>query len=423
MKQIKPNNIINTAREEVECNAPSQNDRKLKEFPKSNAMYNEAIKVIPGQTQTYMKRGFMHIGKRPLYADSGTGCYMIDVDGNCYIDYVAGLGVLQLGYSNPAYKEAVLANLDRGVYFSLPTRYEIEASNLLCSVIPNAEMVRFLKSGGDACSAAVTLARAFTGRQDIISCGYHGWHEQFDPSEPGALLDLDRHIRTFDIHREPIEPILTHSPARYACVIISLPYDHVINRKTLLEIREACNKYGVLFIMDEIVTGFRLALGGAQEYYSIDADIILLSKALTAGAELAAICGKKKYMQLLEDLYVSTTMGGEVTALQTMINAVSIYRDTDAILLSHKLGRYLQDSVNNIAHEYLGHVIFSGYDPMPYLSTGNQLRDEMIVDSLIQKGILFREGVNFVTCAHTKQDIDKTIAAFRDVIRESGQNT
>lgn len=389
-----------------------------KGFTRSLALYKRAIRVIPGQTQTYMKRASGRLGKRPIYADKGIGCYMIDVDGNCYIDYVAGLGVLQLGYCHSSAKEAVLAHLSKGVYFSLPAWHEIEAAELLCSVVPNAEMARFLKSGGDVCSAALTLSRAVTGRQDVLSCGYHGWHEQFNPAQPGALNDLAGHFQGFDIHRDSVPAILSAAPERFACVMIALPYDRVVPRETLLEIRRACDKYGVLLVLDDIVTGFRLALGGAQEYYSFDADIILLSKALTSGAELAAVCGKRCYMETFASLFVSTTMGGEMTALQAMINAVSIYRNTDLIARTHRLGRRLREGVNALSREILGRDLIGGYAPMPWLSSGDPERDALLVEKLLAHSIYMREGVNFVTGAHTEQTVEKTISAFRQVLQE-----
>ena len=279
-------------------------------------------------------------------------------------------------------------------------------------------MVRFLKSGGDACSAALTLSRAVTGRQDVLSCGYHGWHEQFNPSQPGALRDLAAHFLSFDVHQDSVPSILAQSPNRFACVMLALPYDRELPREKLVEIRCACDRYGVLFVLDDIVTGFRLALGGAQEYYSFNADVILLSKAMTSGAELAAVCGKRKYMETFGSLYVSTTMGGELTSLQAMINAISIYRNTDMIAQTHRLGRLLQDEVNNISNSFIGRDVFSGYAPMPWLSTGDSECDSILVEKLLKHGIYMREGVNFVTGAHTKEAIEKTICAFLQVFQE-----
>lgn len=390
----------------------------FKGYCRSEKMYNRAIKTIPGQTQTFMKRGQAIFGKQPLYADKGYGCYFIDVDGNRYIDYVAGLGVLQLGYCHPAFTEAVRIHLNKGVYFSLPTWHEIEASELLNKIIPNAEMTRFLKSGGDACSAAVTLSRSITGRTDILSCGYHGWHEQFQPFQPGAYPALKSGIREFDINKNDIEEIISSNPDRYACIIIALPYKEIVNRETLLNIRRICDKYGILFVLDDIVTGFRLSLGGAQEYYNFDADIILLSKALTGGAELSAICGKSIYMKEFEKLYVSTTMGGEMTAIQCMINAVAVYQTTNIINRTHDLGRNLRSRINNISRNTYGQDILFGYDSMPYLDMGSEIKNDKMADELMQKGIYMRKGCNFVTGAHGQNDIDYTVDVFEKIIRE-----
>jgi glutamate-1-semialdehyde aminotransferase len=387
----------------------------FKGYTRSEALYNRAVGVIPGQTNTFMKRGAAFLGRQPLYADKGYGCYFLDVDGNRYIDYVAGLGVLQLGHCNTAFTEAVRTHLNKGVYFSLPTWHEIEAAEALRSVIPNADMVRLLKSGGDVCSAAVTLSRFITGRPDILSYGYHGWHEQFQPYQPGANQLLKQSIVEFDIYKNNVNEIITKSPNRFACVIISLPYKKIVEREVLLSIREACNTHGVLLIFDEIVTGFRLALGGAQEHYSIDADICLFSKALTGGAELAAISGKKAYMKSFENLYVSTTMAGEMTALQCMINAINIYKTTDIISRTQSLGNLMKLAVNSISLTKIGKQIFYGYDNIPYLDFEDETQNETCSEYLMRNGIYMRKGSNFITGAHGRKDIEYTIKVFDDM--------
>ncbi len=390
-----------------------------KGYARSINMFNRAIKTIPGQTQTYMKRAADTLGKLPLYADKAYGCRFVDVDGNCFIDYVAGLGVMQLGYCHPAFNEAIIAHLNKGVYFSLPTWYEIEAAELLKGTIPNAEMTRFLKSGGDACSAAVTLARHITHREGILSCGYHGWHDHFQPTQPGACKAHQDNFVEFDIEKDSVEEILLQHHNKFACIMIALPYEREISKNILLNIRSLCDKYGILLILDDIVTGFRLALGGAQEYYGFDADIILLSKALSAGAELSAICGKAKYMKEFEKLYVSTTMGGEVTSLQCMINAVNIYKTTDLISKTHENAAILRDRVNKISNQYLHRSLLFGYASIVYLKLGSNFDDKQLIELLAQNGIYMQKGCNFVTGAHEKTDITETVEAFEKIISEN----
>ena len=390
-----------------------------RDYLRSKRLFERALHSIPGQTQTFMKRGKLSDWPCPLYAERGEGSRFYDIDGNCFIDYVAGLGVLQLGYAHPAMKEAVVSHLSRGVFFSLPTWFEIEAAELLKEVVPNAEMTRFLKSGGDACSAAVTLARYITGRQDILHCGYHGWHEQFQPFQPGAYKALAKGSVAFDIERDSIDQLLNREPYRFACVVLAMPYKNPVSQKVINEIRHACTKYGVLLVLDDVVTGFRLALGGAQEYYHFDADIIVLSKALTAGAELAAVCGKRIYMEKFSDLYVSTTMGGEVTALQCLINAVNIYRSTDLISRMHRLGQLLKNLVNAVAERVWGSPLLFGYHCMPYLEPMTSEQSKLLTAFLLQRGIYMRPGCNFITGAHTEEDIRYTASVFQSFIEGS----
>ena len=392
--------------------------KEHKGYVRSEYMHDRAIKVIPGQTQTFMKRGGDGYGKLPLYADKASGCRFFDVDGNCYIDYVAGLGVMQLGYCHPAFNEAIMNHLNKGVYFSLPTWHEIEAAELLQRVIPNAEMSRFLKSGGDACSAAITLARYITNKKGILSCGYHGWHEQFQPMQPGACDDLKQYILEFDIEKDKVDEILKKHHNKLACVIVALPYKKEIQASILHRLRKLCNQYGLLFILDDVVTGFRLAVGGAQEYYKFDADIIILSKALSAGAELAAICGKKKYMKKFEKLYVSTTMGGELTSLQCMINAINIYTNTKLIPETHNNASALREFVNKISNKYLNEDILFGYASILYLELSNKTKEELLIELLAKNGVYMRSGCNFVTGAHKEEDIRETINIFEKTILE-----
>lgn len=396
----------------------------LKGFLRSENMYSRALKTIPGQTETYMKRGEELRGIGPLYAEKGLGSHFVDVDGNSYIDYVAGLGVLQLGYCHPAMTEAVLSHLNKGVYFSLPTWYEIEASELIRQMVPNAEMTRFLKSGGDACSAAVTLARYITGKQKIVSCGYHGWHEQFNPYQPGANAELEKSLKLFDIEKDCIGDIIKENSKEIACIIIAVPYRNVLSKKVFKEIRSECDKNGILLILDDVVTGFRLAVGGAQSFFDFDADLVIMSKALAAGAELAAVSGKREYMHHFEKLYVSTTMGGEVTALQCMINAVNIYRDTDLINRTHILGRRLKDNINKISNRYIGKDIILGYDCMPFLEIDEMGDKRCLIKYLMKNGIYMRLGCNFITCVHTENDIKKTEDVFENYFKcnEWGRN-
>jgi aminotransferase MxcL len=223
-------------------------------------------------------------------------------------------------------------------------------------------------------------------------------------------------IREFDICNENVEQIISAEPERFACIIIALPYKDIVKRETLLEIRKICNKYGVLLILDDIVTGFRLALGGAQEYYNFNADIVVLSKSLTGGAELAAICGKAAYMKVFEELYISTTMGGEITAIQCMINAINIYQTTDIIQRIQNLGNDLQVRVNSMASDILGREILFGYNCIPYLDMGSEVMTERMSELMMQNGIYMRKGCNFITGAHGQHDINYTVEVFKKIL-------
>lgn len=392
---------------------------------RSKALLAEAERRIPGVTQTFMKRPTQFApGFYPIYADRGSGPFLVDVDGNCYLDFIAGLGAASVGYGSPLITDAVVQHVTQGTLLSLPTKLELEVARLLELVIPGAEQARFFKTGADACSAAVRVARYVTSRDEIASTGYHGWHDLFTVGSPGVPKSLSELVNFFDPFDEggecSLERLLERRGPLLACVIIALPYERIMNSARMERIAELTRSHGALLVFDEIVTAFRIALGGAQEMFGVKADLVCLSKALAGGMPLSALCGPKSIMSAIEPLHVSTTFGGDTLALSSAVNVLNYYRTTDYVDRIALLGRRLRDGSNSIARELGMQEFVVGYDPLPVLRFSSNIdihnrRVEPFLAAMARRGVLMQRNVNFITGAHSDQHID----FFLEVVREA----
>jgi glutamate-1-semialdehyde 2,1-aminomutase len=280
---------------------------------RSEALYTRALGLIPAATQTLAKGPGQFVrGVAPKYLARGRGARVWDVDGNEYLDFSMAVGPLSLGHCYPAVDEAIAAQLRDGITFSLMHPLEVEVAELLREVVPGAESVRYGKTGAEVTSAAVRLARAFTGRDRVLCCGYHGWHDWFIATTdrargvPAAARELSFTIPYNDLGaaREAIDE-------QTACVVLE-PVAFEAPAPGYLEgLREECDRAGALLVFDEMWTGFRLALGGAQERFAVRADLACFSKAVANGMPLSVLTGRRDVMGLLDrDVFFFTTFGG-----------------------------------------------------------------------------------------------------------------
>ncbi|UQA63134.1 aspartate aminotransferase family protein [Polyangium aurulentum] len=395
---------------------------------RSNALLAEARQLIPGVTQSLMKRPEMFaLGSFPVYIESGEGALVRDVDGNEYIDYICGLGANTLGHNHPAVVDTIHERLGKGVLHSLPTEIEVTATRALVDLIPGAEMARFFKTGADATSAAIRLARHVTGKEKVVTIGYNGWHDHFmfdTPGVPAVLRDYTYRMPLMaEADEQPLLALIAEKGSEIAAVLLSLPYKRRVSVEFLRALREACHAHGVLFVLDEVVTGFRLALGGAQEYYGISADFVCLSKGIAAGMPLSAIAGPRAVMSRLADLQVSTTFGGEMLSLEVCKAVLREYRDTDYIPRIAALGKRLREGVNEKAAKVGAPLRVVGYDAIPFFLFADDLAVHtkfmaQFVGAMARRGVILRRDVSFISGAHTEVQIDFTIEAAHDALLE-----
>ena len=251
------------------------------DLTESKKLYEEGAALIPGGSQTMSKRPeAFAMGAMPIYIRRGEGCYLWDVDGNKYIDYISSLGPIILGYCYPAVNEAVARQLSDGMIFSMPHPLEVEAAKAIVDMVPCAEMVRFLKTGAECTAAAARIARDYTGRELVVSSGYHGWLDTWSAVNkargvPAGVGDSIVGFTFGDMTSDNcLEAVLERHKGEVACVMMEpASYATMDSGDYLKWARELATRHGAVLAFDEIVTGFRVARGGAQEYFDVIPDL------------------------------------------------------------------------------------------------------------------------------------------------------
>ena len=391
---------------------------------KSDELYNRALKLIPSVTQTLAKGPQQNVkGIAPKYLQKGKGSHVWDVDGNEYIDFNMAIGPLSLGYAYNKVDEAIKKQLQDGITFSLMHPLEVEVAELIKEVIPNAESVRYSKTGADVTSAAIRVARAFTKRERILCCGYHGWHDWYisvtdrDSGIPKSTSDL-----TFTFSYNDIQSLIDSIDDETAAVILEPFVFEPPKNNFLQELRDVCTKNGTLLIFDEMWTGFRIALGGAQEFFNVDADLATFSKAVANGMPLSILTGKSEIMKVLEnDVFFYTTFGGEALSLAAAKATITELKENNVPAYLATQGKKLKDGYNNIVEEIgITYTKCIGYDCRSLItfdaSAGNPLEIKSLVQQeLIKRGILWG-GFHNMSYSHSDKDIEYTLKVYREVL-------
>lgn len=302
----------------------------------STALFSRAQQIIPGGVNSPV-RAFKGVGGTPVFIQKAQGAYIYDTDNKQYIDYVGSWGPMILGHNHPTILNAVLKTAENGLSFGAPTPSEIDLAELVCELVPSIEMVRMVSSGTEATMTAIRLARGYTGRDKILKfegC-YHGHSDSLlvkagsgaltlgQPSSPGVPEDFAKHTLTAEYNNlDSVKQLFEQFPDSIACVIIE-PVAGNMNcvppKDGFLQgLRKLCDQYGALFIIDEVMTGFRVALAGAQSYYGVTPDLTTLGKVIGGGMPVGAIGGKKEVMEYLAPtgpVYQAGTLSGNPIAM------------------------------------------------------------------------------------------------------------
>lgn len=390
-------------------------------FDGSNAYFDRAVQTIPLATQTFSKSHQQWVkGVTPLFIDRGRGCRIWDVDGNEYIDHVLGLLPVVLGYCDPDVNEAIAIQLEKGICFPLASPLEAELAERLVRLIPCADLVRFGKNGSDATTAAIRLARAFTLREKIVVCGYHGWHDWFigsttrDLGVPASVKALTKAVAFNDL--DALEGLFAREGDSIAAVIMEPTSKEPTQPGYLEGVRAIADRYGTILIFDEIVTGFRVAMGGAQEKSGVTPDLACFGKAMGNGMPISAVVGRRDIMSLMEDIFFSATYGGEALSLTASITTIDKLERENAPARMAKRGTMLINKVNQAFDEAgIGGIVqFGGESWWPRLSlidppVDSSLMNSLLRQALVSNGLLVGASLN-LCLAHDEDSImDETI--------------
>ncbi|MDR6561409.1 MULTISPECIES: aminotransferase class III-fold pyridoxal phosphate-dependent enzyme [unclassified Arcicella] len=391
----------------------------------SDSLYNRALKVQKPITQTLAKGpGQFTKGVAPKYLKKGKGSHVWDVDGNEYIDFNAAIGPLSLGYAYPVVDEAIKQQLEDGITFSLMHPLEVELSELIQEVIPNAEAVKISKTGADVCSAAIRVARAFTGREKIFCCGYHGWHDWYigitsrNAGIPEAIQNM-----TYTFEYNNIQAIREALDEDVAAIILEPFIFEAPQNNFLQELATLCRENGTLLIFDEMWTGFRIALGGAQEYFNVVPDLAVYSKACANGMPIALLTGRADVMELFNsDVFSYTTFGGEALSLAASIATIKEIRDKNVPAYLDAKGQIIKDGYNEIAKEFglenltkcIGYNCRSMVTFAPEAGNGLEVK-ALVQQEMIKRGVLWA-GFHNMCFSHSDEDINYTLSAYREVM-------
>jgi glutamate-1-semialdehyde-2,1-aminomutase len=390
-----------------------------------------ARRVLPGITQTYSKAPDQQVeGVYPVFLERGEGCRVWDLDGNEYIDYPCALGPIVLGYGDPEVDAAVTERVLRGPCFSLGHSLEVEVAEMVVDMVPGAEMVRFLKTGSEATTAAVRLARAATGRDHVAMCGYHGWHEWAighttrNAGIPRAVQDLTHQWTYNDL--DSLTAVFDAHPGQVGTVIME-PVGVEAPAPGFLEgVRALCDERGALLVFDEVITGFRLAPGGAQEHFGVLPDLAAFGKAMANGYPLAAVAGRASVMeQIATTVFISSTFGGDTVALAASLATMRRIRAGGVIEHLWRQGGRLMEGFNELAHEHDVPARMIGLAPRRVIAfdaaggaSANGVKG-LLWQECLARGVLMGNA-NFVSAAHDDAAVDRTVEVFDSALAVVG---
>ncbi len=390
--------------------------------------------VMPWGSSTCSKAPSL-LPEEPEVIVRGDGCRVWDANGKGYIDYRNGLGPVALGYRYPAVDEAIRDQLDRGIIFGHPGPLECDVAEMLCDLIPCAEQARFLKTGGEALAASIRIARFATGREHIVQIGYNGWLNSLasganllpsvtsssgPPGVPVGLSALHHACAWNDL--DGLKRLFARFDGQIAAVLVAADYQDMEQGQMFYpELRRLTRAQGSLLIFDEVVTGFRLAVGGAQAYFGVTPDLAVFGKALANGMPLSAYLGSKDVMDACnrKGVVISSTFGGETLSLAAAKAVIKTYREQDVIGHLWRQGQKLWSALDRLFQDTGLPLKLRGLAPCPVFC--EEQPDRPALALFMRKA--FAHGVSlyrvpYVTFSHQDADIDETLAKLELACRE-----
>ncbi|MDB5958289.1 aminotransferase class III-fold pyridoxal phosphate-dependent enzyme [Ramlibacter sp.] len=400
----------------------------MRHFEKSEQYLERAERVIPLGSQTFSKSRTQYPhGVSPYFIVRGEGSRVWDVDGNEYIDFVSSLCSITLGYNHAAVNAEVTKQLASGVIFSLPHPIEAEVAEMICDMVPCAESVRFGKNGSDATSGAIRVARAFTGRDHVAVCGYHGWQDWYigatarNLGVPQATRELTHTFPYNDL--AALAKLLESQPRGFAAVILE-PMNVAQPAPGYLEgVKELAHRHGALLVFDETITGFRFANGGAQQLFGVTPDLATFGKGLANGFPVSAVAGRRDVMKLMEEVFFSFTFGGETLSLAAARATLRTLQTEPVVQTLAARGTQLMEGLSAIVRDARLDDVFavSGHPAWNFLNMKDARGASAFeiktlwMQEMHQRGFL-SVGTHNMSYAHSEQDVGALLAAYREVL-------
>lgn len=397
-------------------------------FTRSEQLLERALACIPLGTQTFSKSITQYPrGISPYFIARGDGSRVWDVDGNEYIDFINGLASISLGYNDPDVDAAVKRQIENGVIFSLPHRLEMEVAERIVDMVPCAEMVRYGKNGSDATAGAVRLARAHTGRDHVAVCGYHGWQDWYIGASsrnlgvPRSTRELTHKFAYNEI--SSLQAVFKRYRDQVAAVVLE-PVNLTPPAGDFLgEVRDLTHANGALLVFDEMVTGFRFSLGGAQELYGVTPDLATFGKGLGNGYPISAVVGRKDVMMLMEEIFFSFTFGGEALSLAAAGAVLDKIRREPVLETLETQGRKVMSGVETLIarHDVGDFVRIAGNPVWSFLLIGDagsfsewEIKS-LFLQEAFNRGILMI-GTHVMSYAHSDEDVAYLLSVYDEIL-------
>lgn len=425
-------------------------------YQRSSELFQEAKKYLPGGVNSPV-RAFSAVGGEPLFIKKAKGAYLYDEDGNQYIDYINSWGPMVLGHAYPAVVKAVQKRAEDGTSFGAPTTIETEIAKLAVSMVPNMDQIRFVNSGTEACMSAVRLARGYTGREKIIKFAgcYHGHSDSFlieagsglstfgTPNSPGVTQGTAKDTLLADYNDiASVTRLIEANKGEVACIILEPVAGNMgcvpPRNKFLDQLRQLCDDNDILLVFDEVMTGFRLARGGAQEYFGVNADIMTYGKVIGGGLPVGAFGARQEIMDYLAPngpVYQAGTLSGNPLAmaagyahLKALNETPEIYEDLEkkTAYLSGEIHRVLEEAGVEHTVTQVGSMMSVNFSKTPVVDfdTAKKCDQELFKNffqGMLAEGIYLAPSVFetwFITDALTKNDLERTIKAVEKVAKK-----
>jgi glutamate-1-semialdehyde 2,1-aminomutase len=395
-------------------------------YTSSRKWLARAERVIPGSHHLSGQALTTH-ARSPMYFERGRGCRITDVDGHEYIDYLMAFGAFLLGYADPEVDAAARKELERGSLLSMNRPQHVLFAEALIERFASADMAVLLKTGSEATTAALRIARRATGRRRVARAGYHGWHDWSLPLDPSVPAGLDAQVLEFDSNDpHSLEALFGAHPGEIAAVILAPEMVLPPTREVFQAIQDTTHRHGALFVLDEVKTAFRTAPGSVQARLGLKPDLTTVSKGLSNGWPVAAVVGRRDVMSSAAGMHLSATYHGDTAAMAAALTTLRIVEERGVADHVWALGQRLIDGLNAIVRELDVPAVSFGepFPPMPFLKfnapnpeTNGALRTAFFEAMLVRGVLMHPRHMWFISYAHQAADIDTTLEHARSAMK------